>query len=176
MLAQAGIRVSLNAMPKSQFFPMVNGLESDFYMLGWGVPSYDSEYIFNFLYHTRTEAYGSWNNTRYSNPELDAMIRGIAQEIDIEARDAMVAQMWETVKEDVVYIPIHHQMLNWAVRDTYALDVGPGQPGADQVLRREVSLRGARGARGAVPPARLSPVSERRCGARLRCAPCSRVP
>jgi len=125
MLAQAGIRVSLNAMPKSQFFPMVNGLESDFYMLGWGVPSYDSEYIFNFLYHTRTEAYGSWNNTRYSNPELDAMIRGIAQEIDIEARDAMVAQMWETVKEDVVYIPIHHQMLNWAVRDTYALDVDP---------------------------------------------------
>ncbi|WP_372424418.1 ABC transporter substrate-binding protein [Salinarimonas chemoclinalis] len=125
MLAQIGVEARLQAMPKSQFFPMVNGLESDFYMLGWGVPSYDSEYIFNFLYHTRTEAYGSWNNTRYSNPELDAMIQGIAQEIDIAKRDGMIADMWEMVKEDVVYIPIHHQVLNWAIKDNYEIDVDP---------------------------------------------------
>ncbi|GGK54165.1 ABC transporter substrate-binding protein [Salinarimonas ramus] len=125
MLGRIGIDVALNAMPKAQFFPMVNGLESDFYMLGWGVPSYDSEYMFNFLYHTRNEAYGSWNNTRYSNPELDAMIEGIAQEIDLEKRAAMVDEMWAMVKEDMVYVPIHHQMLNWAIRDSYDIDVDP---------------------------------------------------
>ena len=40
MLGQIGIDVNLNAQPKAQHFPLVNGLESDFYMLGWGVPSY----------------------------------------------------------------------------------------------------------------------------------------
>ncbi len=125
MLSQVGIQVNLNATPKAQFFPQIGALETDFYMLGWGVPSYDSEYIFNFLYHTRTDAYGSWNSTRYANPEIDEMTKAIAAEVDIEARDAMVAQMWEIVKTDAVYIPIHHQMLNWAMKDKYGVTVDP---------------------------------------------------
>ena len=49
MLAQIGVKVQLDAKPKAQHFPLINNLETDFYMLGWGVPTYDSEYIFNFL-------------------------------------------------------------------------------------------------------------------------------
>ncbi len=129
MLAQIGIEVGLNAQPKAQHFPLVNGLESDFYMLGWGVPSYDSEYIFNFLYHTKDDLYGSWNGTRYSNPKIDEMTKAIAAEVDLEKRDAMIAEMWEIAKADVVYLPIHHQMLNWAM----AKDVGAAVDADDQV-------------------------------------------
>ena len=70
MFAQIGITANLDAKPKAQHFPLLSNLETDFYMLGWGVPTYDSEYIFNFLTHTKGEKYGSWNATRYSNPEL----------------------------------------------------------------------------------------------------------
>jgi peptide/nickel transport system substrate-binding protein len=47
--------VNLDAKPKAQHFPLITNGETDFYMLGWGVPTYDSEYIFNFLVHTRGE-------------------------------------------------------------------------------------------------------------------------
>ena len=123
MLAQIGIEARLNATSKALFFPQVNAMETDFFMLGWGVPSYDSEYIFNFLYHTRSDAYGSWNSTRYSNPALDEMVKAIAQEVDLAKRDAMVAEMWAMAKADLAYLPIHHQVLNWAVRDTIELQV-----------------------------------------------------
>lgn len=123
MLSQVGIQVRLNTSSKALFFPQVNALQSDFYMMGWGVPSYDSEYIFNFLYHTKTDAYGSWNSTRYSNAALDANIKAIASEVDLKKRDAMVAEMWAVVKADLPYIAIHHQMLNWLVKDTVTLKV-----------------------------------------------------
>ena len=129
MLAQIGITVNLNAQSKAQHFPLVNGLQSDFYMLGWGVPSYDSEYIFNFLYHTKGDLYGTWNGTRYSNETLDEMTKAIAAEVDLEARDAMIAEMWQMAKDDVVYLPIHHQVLNWAM----ATGVGAAVDPDDQV-------------------------------------------
>jgi len=63
MLGQIGIKVNLDAKPKAQHFPLITNGETDFYMLGWGVPTYDSEYVFNFLVHgytvvSRTSAHG----------------------------------------------------------------------------------------------------------------------
>jgi ABC-type transport system substrate-binding protein len=49
MLAQIGITANLSALPRAQHFPLIANLETDFYMLGWGVPTYDAEYVFNFL-------------------------------------------------------------------------------------------------------------------------------
>jgi hypothetical protein len=69
MLGQIGIKINLVSQSKSLHFPTLQNLKSDFYLLGWGVPTYDSDYIFSYLYHTRTGTYGGWNMTRYSNPE-----------------------------------------------------------------------------------------------------------
>ncbi len=116
MLAQIGVNANLEAQSKAQHFPLINGLQTDFYMLGWGVPTYDSEYIFNFLVHTRDDTYGSWNATRYSNPELDAQIKALASETDLPKRDAMIKEIWEVVQADAIYIPVHHQVLNWGMK------------------------------------------------------------
>ncbi|WP_299680670.1 ABC transporter substrate-binding protein [uncultured Roseobacter sp.] len=116
MLAQIGITVNLDAKPKAQHFPLLSNLETDFYMLGWGVPTYDSEYIFNFLVHGRDDKYGSWNATRYTNDDLNAKIQSLASNTDLEARDADIAAIWEVVQEEKLYIPIHHQVLNWGMK------------------------------------------------------------
>ena len=129
MLAQIGVNVNLEALPKAQHFPLVNGLETDAYMLGWGIPSYDSEYIFNFLYHTKGDLFGTWNGTRYSNERIDELTKAIASEVDIAKRDGMIAEMWKIVKEEVVYLPIHHQVLNWAMDEK----VGAAIDSDDQV-------------------------------------------
>jgi peptide/nickel transport system substrate-binding protein len=125
MFAQIGIDVNLDAKPKAQHFPLISNGETEFYMLGWGVPTYDSEYIFNFLVHTRTDERGSWNGTGYSNPELDEMIVALASETDLDARNAMIAEIWDQVQEDRLYLPIHHQVLNWGVRSDIDTRVDP---------------------------------------------------
>lgn len=116
MYAQIGVTVNLDAKPKAQHFPLINTLETDFYMLGWGVPTYDSEYIFNFLVHGRDEKYGSWNGTRFSNDDVNAKIVSLASNTDLESRNADITAIWEVVQEEALYVPLHHQVLNWGMK------------------------------------------------------------
>ena len=125
MLAQIGVTVNLDAKPKAQHFPLITNDQTDFYMLGWGVPTYDSEYIFNFLVHTRGSERGSWNGTGYSNAEADALIQSLASETDLEQRNANIQAIWDFVQDDQLYIPIHHQVLNWGMTDAVGIDVSP---------------------------------------------------
>jgi peptide/nickel transport system substrate-binding protein len=125
MLAQIGVTVNLDAKPKAQHFPLISNKTTDFYMLGWGVPTYDSEYIFNFLVHTTEDDRGSWNATGYSNPDLDAKIKSLASETDLDARNDTIAEIWEVVQAETIYLPVHHQVLNWGMKAGVGIDVDP---------------------------------------------------
>ena len=117
MFGQIGVRARLDARSRSIHFAELQRGELDFYLLGWGVPTMDSHYVFHFLFETRSDKGGSWNHTGYSNAEADALIDAMTREIDPGKRDEMVSQVWSMVQEDTVYLPIHHQMLNWAMKD-----------------------------------------------------------
>lgn len=125
MLGQIGVRVNLDAKPKAQHFPLITDSKTDFYMLGWGVPTYDSEYIFNFLVHGREGDIGTWNGTGYDNDDLDARIKSLASNTDLEARNADIAEIWRVVQDETLYIPIHHQVLNWGMADGVGIEVDP---------------------------------------------------
>ncbi|MEM0949882.1 MAG: ABC transporter substrate-binding protein [Pseudomonadota bacterium] len=125
MLAQIGVTVNLDAKPKAQHFPLITNGETDFYMLGWGVPTYDSEYIFNFLVHTRSGDYGSWNGTGFSDTSLDETIKSLASNTDLDARNADIAKIWSVVQDQQLYIPIHHQVLNWGMKTGVGIEVDP---------------------------------------------------
>ncbi|RBI85923.1 ABC transporter substrate-binding protein [Rhodosalinus halophilus] len=125
MLGQIGVTVNLDAKPKAQHFPLITNGETDFYMLGWGVPTYDSEYIFNFLVHTRTDERGSWNGTGFSNPEVDEMIQSLASETDLEVRNDTIQSIWEVVQAETIYLPVHHQVLNWGMKEGVGIEVDP---------------------------------------------------
>jgi peptide/nickel transport system substrate-binding protein len=88
-------------------------------MLGWGVPTLDSHYIFNFLFKSD----GSWNFTNYANPELDDLITAMEATVDLEERDGLIAKAWEIVQEDIVYVPLHHQVITWAMKDSVDLPI-----------------------------------------------------
>ncbi|MEL6570608.1 MAG: ABC transporter substrate-binding protein [Pseudomonadota bacterium] len=125
MLGQIGVTVNLDAIPKAQHFPKITDGATDFYMLGWGVPTYDSEYIFNFLVHGREDSIGTWNGTGFDNDDLDAKILSLASNTDLAARDADIADIWRVVQDEQLYIPIHHQVLNWAMSDELGINVDP---------------------------------------------------
>ena len=117
MLAKIGIDVSLDAIPKAQHFPKIQNRTSDFYMLGWGVPTLDSHYVFSYLLDTE----GSWNATGYSNGRVDEITDAITTETDLSKRTEMIDEAWQIVKSDVPYLPVHHQVLAWGMAEN--LDV-----------------------------------------------------
>jgi peptide/nickel transport system substrate-binding protein len=125
MLGQIGIDVNLNAQSKSLHFPLIQNEETDFYMLGWGVPTYDSEYVFNFLVHSKGDERGSWNPTGFSNAELDEKIVSLASETDLDARNQTISEIWQVVQEENLYIPLHHQVLNWGMSEAVDIEVSP---------------------------------------------------
>ena len=125
MMGRIGINVSLDSKPKAQHFPLIQNKTSDFYMLGWGVPTFDSHYIFNFLAHTTTDERGSWNNTGYSNPGVDRMIVSLESETDLAKRDKTIGQIWAILQAAQIYLPVHNQVLNWGMTDEIEFPVQP---------------------------------------------------
>lgn len=125
MMGQIGITANLVAQTKANHFPLISNRETDFYMLGWGVPTFDSEYVFNFLVHSSSDDRGSWNGAQYSNPELDAKIQSLASEVDLDVRNATIADIWNTVQQEVVYLPVHNQVLNWGMTENIDFPVQP---------------------------------------------------
>ena len=121
MLAKIGITVKLDAIPKSQHFPKIKNRETDFYMLGWGVPTLDSHYVFSYLFASE----GSWNATGYNNPRIDSLTDSFAVETDLSKRDGQIAEAWNIVKDDIVYLPIHHQVISWGMSDKLMLPIRP---------------------------------------------------
>jgi peptide/nickel transport system substrate-binding protein len=125
MLGRTGMNVNLVSQSRSLHFPLIERWETDFYLLGWGVPTFDSQYVFDFLVHTREGGRGSFNGTRYSNPELDAMIQSLATMTDLEARDATIAEIWQRVNDERIFLNVHNQLLAYAVRSGVGIEVPP---------------------------------------------------
>ncbi len=119
MLAKIGIKVNLEATPKSQHFPKIKKRTTDFYLLGWGVPTLDSHYVFTRL----LQSDGSWNAGGYSNARVDELTNSIATETDLAAREEMIAEIWNTVRSEIPYIPIHHQVLAWGISDKIEMPI-----------------------------------------------------
>lgn len=125
MLGQIGIKVTLASRPIAQHSPLILNSDTDFYLLGWGVPTFDSAYIFNDLIHTKDGKYGAYNVGLYSNPELDAKIVSLGTEVDLDKRNQTIAEIWKVVKEDRVLLPIHNQVLAYAMKENINLAVHP---------------------------------------------------
>jgi peptide/nickel transport system substrate-binding protein len=125
MMGKIGIKVNLDAKPKAQHFPLIENKTTEFYMLGWGVPTFDSNYIFNFLVHGTTEDRGSWNNTGYNNSSVNEKIIAMESETDLDKRNKIIGEIWEQIQEDQIYLAVHNQVLNWGMRDDIQFDVQP---------------------------------------------------
>ncbi|PTM55250.1 ABC transporter substrate-binding protein [Phreatobacter oligotrophus] len=125
MLGQIGIRTNMVAKPAAQHFPELQRQELDFYLVGWGIPTYDAEYVLTFLYHTRTANNGTWNGTRYSNPSLDARMLALQTMPDIAKRNAELADIQKQLRDQAIYIPLHLQSISHASRGGIEVPVHP---------------------------------------------------
>ncbi len=111
MLAKIKINVKLDVQPGAVQFPAIAQGKSDFYLLGWAVSTYDSEYMFDNLVHSRSNGMGAWSSINYHDADLDKKIESLATEPDTTKRNATIADIWKTVHDQVLYLPIHTQVL-----------------------------------------------------------------
>ncbi len=117
MWSRVGVRTTVKAQPLAPFFAQIQRDETSVYLLGWGVPALDALYSFQSLVATRNGAQGDgiWNYGRYSNPRMDALITRMKTETG-ESRTAAIHEALRIYREDVPHIPLHHQMIPWAMR------------------------------------------------------------
>src|SRR5580704_11213769 len=124
MLARVGIKVDLNAEPKSKFFASISaagGYDSSFYLLGWTPTTLESSNVFQYIMGCRDPKtnWGGNNVGGYCNPKVDELARSALLEPDAAKRDDDFARAYEiALFDDVSYIPLHQQALAWGVART----------------------------------------------------------
>jgi peptide/nickel transport system substrate-binding protein len=122
MWAKAGIKAKLNAMNFGPFIAKIQNFDSSVYMLGWGVANYDAQYTLQSLVMTRTQgADGSFNFSKTSNPKADALIEAMKAEVDKTKRNKIINEALALTRDEVFYIPLHHQMRPWAMKQNVTM-------------------------------------------------------
>ena len=117
MWARIGVKTKLNAVNFGPFIAKIQNFDSSAYLLGWGVATYDAQYSLQSLVMTRTQgADGSFNLSKVSNAKVDALTEAMKTETDKTKRDAMIKEALTITRDEVLYIPLHHQMRPWSMK------------------------------------------------------------
>ena len=112
-LARVGIRVSVDARPKTIFFEDEEQERCSFFLIGWANTNGDASGTFEYLLHTNDPSLqlgDSNNSTRYSNPELDALIEEAGRTVNREEREGLLHRCMQIAMEDLPQIPLHFQV------------------------------------------------------------------
>lgn len=117
MWARIGVKATLMAENMATFSQKFQNFDSSLYMLGWGVATYDAQYMIQSLARTRTSgADGNFNFSRVSDPVVDRLTDAMKSEIDVARRNGMIKEALARIKDEVLLIPLHHQMRPWAMK------------------------------------------------------------
>jgi peptide/nickel transport system substrate-binding protein len=120
-LGKIGIVVSVNAQPADPHFQKVDAHESDFWLDSAAAGTLDSLEVF--LIYIRSG--GMYNLPGYANPRVDELIEELRTASLTYARDALIEEVWRIVLDDIAFLPLHHQVLVWAMRENLDLPISP---------------------------------------------------
>ncbi|MCS6891940.1 MAG: ABC transporter substrate-binding protein [Rhodovarius sp.] len=118
MMARIGIGVRVEAMPFSTFAARAARQEFGLRFAAWGSSSGEpSNFLINYVStFDRARRTGASNSSRYSNPELDALVQRAAQTMDDAEREQLWFQATRMVAEDLPVIPLVQLINTWAMR------------------------------------------------------------
>ena len=117
MWAKLGVKVRVNAMPRSLYFPKLQRQDTSMYLLGWGGSITDAETTLTPILRGRNEqGAGSWNFGGARDEKLDELAAASSREPDPKKREALVKAALARHKELVLNIPLHRQVVPWASR------------------------------------------------------------
>jgi peptide/nickel transport system substrate-binding protein len=117
MWAQLKVKVRVNAMPRSLYFPKLEKLDTSLCLLGWGGAITDAETTFTpVMRHPAGQGVGVFNSGRSRNDRFEALATQSSVEADPKKREALIKAALAEWKAQVHTIPLHRQVIPWAVR------------------------------------------------------------
>jgi peptide/nickel transport system substrate-binding protein len=117
MFAKIGVRTRLDSMPRAQFFQRVDQFDVSMHLYGWGGAVRDPGFTLTPVLHSRDgKGKGDFNSGRYKDDELDRLIDAAEVELDPDKRRATMLEALKRVRDNIYTIPLHRQLIPWAVR------------------------------------------------------------
>jgi peptide/nickel transport system substrate-binding protein len=111
-MTAVGINVELQGMEYTAFFPAWAGRKlNSMHGFSYGPTTLDSDLPLTSLYETgRSRGY-------WSNAKADELVRAQRAEPDAGKRKALITQIWNLSRENVVYSPLYSETHVWGIRD-----------------------------------------------------------
>ena len=122
MWARIGINAKVETMPKAQYFQRTPKKEFSACMQGWGDNNRDAMFTLKPLFHSLNDkGAGDTNYGNFKNAALDDLIDKAELEMDMAKRQSLINQAVELVKNEVLVIPLHRQVIPWVSRANVSL-------------------------------------------------------
>jgi peptide/nickel transport system substrate-binding protein len=119
MWTRIGVKTAVDAKTASAFFADRNGLKFSAYLAGWGAGTGEMSSPLSALVATPDpdSGLGATNKSRYSNPQMDDLLREALATVDDEKRESLLQEASRAVMDDYGIIPIHYEMTTWAMKN-----------------------------------------------------------
>jgi len=116
MLNNAGFTARVEVFPFSVYVNKARNREFSVALLGWG--SFSGDLALRSIVATfdADKGYGTWNWGRYSNAQVDRLVRTALATIDDARREAMAQEAMRIAMRDLAVVPLHHEVVVWAMR------------------------------------------------------------
>lgn len=113
---RVGIRSRVETLPLAIYFGKLRSGAYSVGLLGWG--SLASDLALRNIVSTpdASTGAGTWNWSGYSNRDVDATIDKALAETDQDQRARLDADAATQAMNDVAIIPLHHQIVSWAMK------------------------------------------------------------
>jgi peptide/nickel transport system substrate-binding protein len=122
MWSKIDVKVKVNAMPRAQYFPKLDKIDTSMYMLGWGGSVTDAETTLTpVMRNAGDKGVGYYNYGRSTNAKFDDLAAKSSVEPDPKKREALIKAALLEWKEQVHTIPLHRQFIPWAARDNVSV-------------------------------------------------------
>lgn len=120
LLTRIGIQTRVEAAPMSAFLGRVRKEETALSLLGWG--SFAADLALRSLVASPNpeKGHGAWNWGRYANPKVDSLMEQALASVDRAKREALAREANTLAMQDLAFIPVHHQVVSWAMRANLA--------------------------------------------------------
>jgi peptide/nickel transport system substrate-binding protein len=129
MWSRIGVQTTVELMPHAVFTPRRNRYEIPVFLSSWGNQTGEPLYTLVPQLGTRSRegGLGAANRIRYSNPEMDRLLRAASAELDREPLLGLLREATDLALSEAVMLPLLLQVNNWGARRGLAV-----QPRIDQ--------------------------------------------
>ncbi len=117
MWAQLKVKVRVNAIPRTTYFPKMEKWDTSMYLLGWGGAVTDAETTLTpLMRNPGSKGEGLYNYGRSRNDRFDELAAASSVEADEKKREALIKAALREWKSQFHTLPLHRQVIPWAMR------------------------------------------------------------